>query len=153
MVACFTTFICIDYFLLPHKKVIDTITGYTKLIQRRTTMGISSTRTIGYRFHTQNGFEFITDEVYISASDIVVEHTFFLKNIVKIITPEKEYQNNLMSGVTEVNIYYYLILSISSILSLLLLVSNKPLSDNAVANIILFNGFMQFVLFLIWTRF
>lgn len=153
MVACFTTIICIDYFLLPRKKVNDTITGYAKLIQKRTTMGISSTRTVGYKFYTQNGFEFITDEVYISASDIVVEHTFFLKNIVKIITPEKEYQNNLMSGVTGMNIYYYLILSISSVLSLLLLVSNKPLSDNAVANIILFNGFMLFVLFLIWTHF
>lgn len=152
VVACFTTFICVDYFLLPHKKVDDTIIGHAKLIQKRHTYGISSTRTVGYRFYTHNGFKFTTDEIYISATDIVVVHTFFLKNVVKITTPEKEYKDNLMSGVTGINIYIYLILSVSSILSLLLLISNKPLSDNTVANIILFNGFMLIILFIIWAQ-
>lgn len=143
--------IIIDRFLLPKKIISDNLISYAEVTQTVRTTYSRRTSTRGYYFHTEKGFEFLTDKVFIKDPKIIIEHTLIFKNIVSIRNHNSNDHKELLTGLGGINAYFYLILAISSTISICYLKIRTNITDNAFLNIILFNAFMIFVLLIIWS--
>jgi hypothetical protein len=142
--------IVIDRYFFPKQIISDNIISAARVIQTRNSKFGSSKSTRGYIYNTDKGFEFLTDKDYISDLKINIEQTIIFKNIVSVCTEEGN-KVELLTGLGGINGYFYLILAMSTTISICFLKLKPEVSDNEFLNIILFNGFMIFVLLIIWT--
>ena len=150
IVAILFNAIVIDRYILPSQRISDKIVKEIRVTQTRSTKFGRSTSLRGYKYYTENGFEFLTDKESISDITITVEKTLIFKNIVSVSTEGGD-KKELLTGLGGINAYFYLILALSSTISICYLKFKSELSDNEFLNIILFNGFIIFVLTIIWT--
>ncbi len=140
----------IDLYIFPREKTQDNITEYREIKISRTAKFGNSERLIGFKFFTQKGFEFNTDQTYIQENNIIIEHTRFFKNVTGVMAKDYDYTNKLMSDLNGVFLYLYIILDISTTISLLVLLFNKNLNKNGLQNIILFNLSMLFFIIILY---
>lgn len=124
-----------DYYLLPQKKTEDVIVRYQKITDRYYKL-------LGYKYSTQEGFNFYISGGFIEEFYVTIEHTSLFKNIKKVITAHQKYSYEFNSDHKSINFYFIIVLAISSIISLLYLYFYKDLSDNGFFNIVLFNSLM-----------
>lgn len=150
IVAILFNAIVIDRYILPSQKISDKIVKEIRVSQTRSSKFGSSTTLRGYNYYTEKGFEFLTDKEYFSDLTISIEKTLIFKNIISVST-ERGDKKELLTGLGGLNACFYLILALSSIISICYLKFKSELSDNEFLNIILFNGFIIFVLTVVWT--
>lgn len=62
----------------------------------------------------------------------------------------EDYSKRIISGLNGVSLYFYLLLSVSSLTCIALLTRKKKLSENAFQNIILFHLFLLFAVSLLY---
>lgn len=150
VVAIIFNLIVIDRYFLPKETISDNVIGVAEVTQTRSNKFGRSTSLRGYKYYTEKGFEFLTDKEYISDLTINIEQTLIFKNIVSVST-ESDDEKELLTGLGGINGYFYVILALSSTISICFLKFKSEVSDNEFLNVLLFNGFMIFVLFIIWT--
>ncbi len=148
-----SSFVTMDTLMLPTTNIHDTILSYGKIYHTRNTKFGQSTTFFGYKYFTTNGFEFITDKVYIEDPQIKIEHSLIFKNVLGVSNQERDFTKKLISGLNDGHIYYYLIMTISTFISICILVFKKYISNNEYLNIILFNLFLLFCVLIIWWTF
>ncbi len=138
-----------DQFILPQKQINDHITEYSKIIVSR--RGKFSTRSskefLGYKYYTQKGYEFAVCKTYIEENEIIISESYIFQNISNVKTINKEYSEELMSGLNGACLYIAIGLFATSIISLLLLKFNPTLSENGFQNIVLSNTFLTIIFF------
>lgn len=150
VVAIIFNLIVIDRYFLPKETISDNVISIAEIIQTQSTKFGRSTTLRGYKYYTEKGCEFLTDKEYISDLTINVEQTLIFKNIVSVST-ERDDKKELLTGLGGINGYFYAILALSSTISICFLKFKYEVSDNEFLNVILFNGFMIFILSIIWT--
>jgi hypothetical protein len=148
--ASIANFLLADRYILPKKTIKDDIISYRNVNYTKTSKFGRNNIFIGYEFYTQKGFEFSTDKTFVQENKILIEYTPIFKNITGIKTENEDYSNRLISGLNSVNLYFYIILAISSTISLLILLFNKEITDNGFQNIVLFNLMMLFFISILY---
>ena len=78
-----------DYYLLPQKKTEDVIVRYQKITDRYYKL-------LGYKYSTQEGFDFYISGGFIEEFYVTIEHTSLFKNIKKVITAHQKYSYELL---------------------------------------------------------
>ena len=138
-----------DQFILPQKQINDYITEYSKIIvSRRGKFSTSSSKVfLGYKYYTQKGYEFAVSKTYIEENEIIISESYIFQNISNVKTINKEYSEELMSGLNGACLYIAIGLFATSIISLLLLKFNPTLSENGFQNIVLSNTFLTIIFF------
>lgn len=142
--------ILFDFFILPKKNVTDTIVEYSKIMHVYNGKFQKTTSLFGYKFYTEKGFEFSTDKRFIEETNVQIKHTIIFKNITDVFTENNDYSSTLMSDLNSVNLYFYIILSISTTTSILTILLYKNITENGFQNIVLFNLFMLFCIGIIY---
>ena len=138
----------VDIFILPQKQINDNITEYSKIeVSRRSKFGNSKKEFLGYKYFTKKGFEFSVSKTYIEENEILIKQSYIFQNINKITSKNKDYSEELMSGLNGACLYVAIGMIITAIISLLLLEFNSNLSENGFQNIILFNSFLTIIFF------
>ncbi|GEL12015.1 hypothetical protein FGL01_27540 [Flavobacterium glycines] len=139
----------VDLFILPQKQINDQITEYSEIIVSH--RGKFSTHTskelLGYKYYTQKGYEFAVSKTFIKENGITLSISYIFQNISNVKTINKEYSEELMSGLNGACFYIAIGLLITSIISLFLLKFNSTLSENGFQNIILSNAFLTIIFF------
>jgi len=148
--ASIANFLLADLYILPKKTIKDDIISYKKINYTKTSKFGSSNIFIGYKFYTKKGFEFSTDETFVQENKVFIEYSPVFKNITGLKTENEDYSNQLISGLNSINLYFYIILAISSTVSLLILQFNKEITENAYQNIVLFNLMMLFFISILY---
>jgi len=138
-----------DQFILPQKQINDQITEYSKIIvSRRGKFSTTSSKEfLGYKYYTQKGYEFAVSKTYIQENEIVIHESYIFQNISNVKTINKEYADELMSGLNGACLYIAIGLLATSIISLLLIKFNSTLSENGFQNIVLSNVFLTIIFF------
>ncbi|PXY42285.1 hypothetical protein DMB65_03390 [Flavobacterium cheongpyeongense] len=139
----------IDQFLIPQKQINDQITEYSKIIiSRRGKFSTSNSKEfLGYKYYTKKGYEFSLSKTYIEENEIIISESYIFQNISNIKTINKEYSEELMSGLNGACLYIAIGLCATSIISILLLKFNSSLSENGFQNIFLSNAFLTIIFF------
>lgn len=139
----------LDNFILPQNsseiKVVHT--------ERISVSSKGNRHTIGYKYFTDNGLFFTTQEDYIYSKNFYVSQTYLFNNIVSIRSTNNDYTSKLMSGFNGATFYFSNILALASLISLFLLKRKKELSSNSFQNIILLHSFMIFIILYILTKY
>ena len=107
----------------------------------------SSKKFLGYKYYTQKGNEFSVSKTYIKENEIVIYESYIFQNISNVTTINKEYSDELISGLTGACLYIAIGLLATSIISLLLIKFNSTLSENGFQNIVLSNIFLTIIFF------
>lgn len=142
------TFFAVDQFILPQKKIKDSIAASSKIeISRRSRFGGKSKEFLGYKYYTQKGFEFTLNTTYIEENEIELYESYVFRNINKVKSNYRDYSNELMSGVNGACLFTALVMIVTAIISMLLLKYNTNLSENGFHNIILSNSFLTLIFF------
>jgi hypothetical protein len=138
-----------DQFILPQKQIKDYITEYSKIIlSRRGKFSTSSSKEfLGYKYYTQEGYQFTLSKTYIEENEIFISQSYIFQNISNVKTINKEYSEELISGLNGVCLYIAIGLFATSIISLLLLKFNPTLTENGFHNIVLSNAFLTIIFF------
>lgn len=135
----------IDFYVLPKNIVDDEIEYYTPIRAKRSL--------VGYNFTTYNNFSFSIEDSYISENKVSLKVSKVFSIITHVKTERKDYSDKLISGLSGVSIYFYLILTISCYVSLGYLLFHKDLSENSFQNIIYFNMIMLFFISILLFKF
>ena len=135
-----------DRFLLPNVSINDEIEYYEKIYKRARSKYSSSTYHFGYRYYTKKQFIFTIEMMHVRIPQVQIDHTRIFNFVTAVRTEEKNYTDRLVSGMPFINGLFFLIFTLSSVISLILLKGNKTLSENAFLNIILLNAFLLFAL-------
>jgi|GEM_PF-6022087 len=146
-------FILVDLYVLPRQIIPDNITSEYEIYKYNSSKFGQSKSLYGYKYYTEKGFEFTTEEKPIEESVIKIEQTKILKNISDIRSSEKDYSKLIVSDLNGPSLYFLIILAISSSTSVIILLKKKDLNKNGFQNIILFNLMMLFFIGFIyyWT--
>jgi len=138
-----------DQFIFPQKQINDYITEYSKIIvSRRGKFSTTSSKEfLGYKYYTQKGYEFAVSKTYIEENEIIISKSYIFQNISNVKTINKEYSEELMSGLNRACLYIAIGLFATSMISLLLLKFNSTLSENGFQNIVLSNAFLIIIFF------
>ena len=136
-------FFAVDRFILPQKHIKDEITKYQKIeVKKRSSYGNNSTAFLGYKYYTAKGFEFSVSKSYLPENEIIISQSYIFQTINKVTSQNKDYSNELSSGLNGICFYVALALLLVAVTSLLLLKFNTALSENGFQNIILSNSFL-----------
>jgi len=138
-----------DQFILPQKQISDRIKEYKQLVvSRRGKFSTSSSKElIGFRYRTHKGYEFGTAKTYIEENEVIISESYVFRNISKVKTVNKDYSEELFSGLNGACFYIAIGLFATSVISLLMLKFNNTLSENGFQNIILSNAFLILLYF------
>jgi len=136
--------ILIDFYFLPKNIFKDNISYYYEQSLKANTYSTNRT-VIAYKYVTELEHSFSTEKTFIDERQIEIESTLIFKNITKVYTKNKDYTENLSSGLNGILIYLYFIFLLSSIISLTILKFGTTISENAFYNIICFNSFILFL--------
>lgn len=134
--ALLLSFLFFDFYVLPKNTIDDEIEYYSKIRAKRSL--------IGYNFTTFKDYTFSIEGSYISDNKVTLKVSKVFSIITNVKTESKDYSTKLISGLGGVNLYFYLILTLSCYVSLSYLTLCKDLSENSFQNIIYFNIIMIF---------
>ncbi len=148
IIPCLISLFFLDVWILPQKSINDTIVSYSeKKITRKGRYSRSGSELMGcYKFYTQNGHQFSTENKFIDENEVTIEYSYIFKIVTSVKSQYGDYSNNLISGLKGLNLFFIQGLLISTISSLLILRYKKKLPENSFQNIILLNSFLVFVL-------
>ena len=135
----------LDFYVLPKDTIEAEIEFYSKIRAKRSV--------IGYNFTTYNDLSFSIEESYIPENMVTLKVSKVFSIIKNVKTKRKDYSDKLMSGLSGVNLYFYIILTISCYVSLYYLLISKNLSENSFQNIICFNLIMLFFISILLFKF
>jgi len=133
---------CIDSFILPQNASNDVIIAYSKIFVSSGNKISKGKTFVGYKYYTQKGHEFSTQEIFIEENEVSINRSYIFKNITGVKSVSKNYSEQIISGFNGACLYFSVGLLLSAICSLLLLKYDNNLSENAFLNIILFNSFL-----------
>ena len=145
IMTLFMSLLLLDFYVLPKDTLEEEIEYYTKIRSKRSI--------IGYSFTTFNDLSFSIEDLYISENKVKLKVSKIFTIITDVKTETKDYSDKLISGLGGVNLYFYLILAISSYVSLWYLIFFKDLSENSFQNIIYFNVIMIFFISILLFKF
>ncbi len=145
IMTLFMSLLLLDFYVLPKDTLEEEIEYYTKIRAKRSI--------IGYSFTTFNDLSFSIEDLYISENKVKLKVSKIFTIITDVKTETKDYSDKLISGLGGVNLYFYLILAISSYVSLWYLIFFKDLSENSFQNIIYFNVIMIFFISILLFKF
>lgn len=134
-----------DLVALPKQKVSDFIVSYRKIVRNNKGKNLL----YGYEFKTEKGFKFILEDYYIKENQIDITHTKLFKNITNVRSSKQNYSKRLASDINGVYQYFYYLLAVSSLISILVLLLNKNLNDNSFQNVNLFNAMILVFIFIL----
>jgi hypothetical protein len=149
-VAVFFNLSLLDLLVLPKQNSQDFIVNERKIVKGSGSKFSHGTTLYGYEFETEKGFKFIVADYYINENQIEITHTKLLKNVIGVKSIKEDYSKRLASDINGVYQYFYYILSISSIISIVVLLLNRNLNDNSFQNVILFNAMILVFIFILW---
>lgn len=142
LISCVVNFILIDLYVLPRQTVSDKIVSTYKIYHYRNSKFGRTKILYAYKFYTEKGFEITTEDELIEETAIEIEHTKILKNITRVKSIETNYLKSIISDLNGPALYFFLIVAISSITSILILIKKRNISNNEFQNIALFNLMM-----------
>ncbi|WP_298146324.1 hypothetical protein [Flavobacterium sp.] len=149
--ALFINTLLLDRFVLPTKETPDRIFSYISFSNSTNTYTGTNKYYKGYKFLTDKGFEFSTENAAISNPRITITHTFLFKNVIGVYSDDNDYSQHLVSSVNGFMLYLYAMLGISSLISFCFLQFSKKLTVNGFYNAILINAMIIFwILWLTW---
>lgn len=135
----------LDFYVLPKDTLDEEIEYYSEIRAKKSI--------IGYNFTTVNDLSFSIEDSYISENRVIIKKSKIFSIITNVKTESEDYSDKLISGLGGVNLYFYLILTISCYVSLGYLIFFKDLSENSFQNIIYFNLIMIFFISILLLKF
>jgi hypothetical protein len=142
--------IVVDRYLIPCRSIYDNVISVEKVMQYAGGKFGRYKILRGYMYTTEKGYVFLTNGDYIGSTKVNIERTQIFNNIVSV-SSEIGNEKELLTGLGGVNGFFYLIMALSSSISIAILSSKIQMSDMAFLKILLLNGFLLFVLLIIWS--
>ncbi len=139
-------------YIIPQKTESDKIIAYAAIKKKTATKFGRPKKNLGFRFFTKKSYKFSLDETFIDNPEIKITTSRIFRNVTDVYNQNVNYSEKLMSGLNGINLYVFLILSISSIVSILVLTLNRNISNTTYSNIITFHIFMIFVAIMIYIQ-
>ena len=134
-----------DLFILPKETLQEEIAEINKIQSyKRSRYGERRKILIGYQYITKNGHTFSLEKKRIREQNVVLTRTVILKDISTVKTKNENYSIHLLSGFNGLKTYFYGILGLSAIISLILLKYDMNMTKVRFENVIMFNGIMIF---------
>ena len=109
----------LDFYVLPKDTLEEEIEYYSEIRAKKSI--------IGYNFTTVNDLSFSIENSYIPEDRISLKSSKIFSIITNVKTESEDYSNKLISGLGGVNLYFYIILTISCNVSLGYLIFSKDL--------------------------
>lgn len=137
----------LDRLVLP-RKFVPAIVEETMMLEyeHESRYGGHSRTFIGEMYFTDLGQTFSLERGNIDTPFVEVEETFLFHNITGVKTINEDYSEGLISGFNGLKLYFLGILALSLNICAGLLLGFKKANENILWNSILFNGFLLFVL-------
>lgn len=136
----------IDSYIIPKKNESDKIVAYSAIEQNTAFRFGQPTKTyLGFRFFTKKSYKFSLEQTFIENPEITISTSRIFRNVTTVYNQNGNYSEQLISGMNGINLYVFLILSISSIVSILVLTLNGNISNTTFGSIVTFHLFMIFI--------
>lgn len=143
----------VDRLVLPQHLENDNIAYYSKIkYTAKSKFGRSHARVAGYKFTTRKGnefalecstFPFPDDRVRIGLSPVC-------RMVTSVVVDQDDYSARLMSGLNGVGLFFYILLSVSSLTGFYIFAFRTQISEDTMYNVILSIAFFLVVIAIIY---